>query len=227
MQGVFVTATGTEVGKTRVACALASSLVAGGNRVAAIKPIETGCDPDALDANALGAACGMPSLASASGLYRAREPLAPYAVQKRGGPKVGPVSALAERVRELSADVDFALVEGAGGVLVPIDETQMAVDLIAALALPAILVAANELGVQSFTLTAAEALERRSVPLRAVVLNDPRPMPKDLSRDSNREVLADYLPGVTIVQTPYTEDDAILIEALGPVIRDLLPARGA
>ncbi|MEM7434626.1 MAG: dethiobiotin synthase [Myxococcota bacterium] len=223
MQGVFVTATGTEVGKTRVACALASALVSRGHRVAAIKPIETGCDPEPLDANALATACGIPMLASASGLYRAREPLAPYAVEKRGGPTVGPVSALATRIRDLAAESDFALVEGAGGVLVPIDETQMAVDLIAALAFPAILVAANELGVQSFTLTAAEALERRGVQLRAVVLNDPRPMPSDLSRDSNLDVLADYLPDVTIVETPHTDDDAILAEALEPIIRGLMP----
>ena len=93
MKGAFITATGTGVGKTWLASALATACVQRGKRVAAIKPIETGVNPDPVDALALARACGNESLANAPGLYRAKEPLAPYAIEKRGGPAVGSLRA--------------------------------------------------------------------------------------------------------------------------------------
>ncbi len=160
MKGAFITATGTGVGKTWLAAALASACVQRGKHVAAIKPIETGVDPDPLDALALAHACGDASLANAAGLYRAKEPLAPYAIEKRGGPSIGSLSALAKRVRELSSDADYAIVEGAGGVLVPLDREHTIADFAALLDLQTVLVARNALGVLSYTLTAVEALRK-------------------------------------------------------------------
>ena len=133
MKGAFITATGTGVGKTWLATALTTACVQRGKRVAAIKPIETGVDPDPVDAFALARACGNESLASAPGLYRAREPLAPYAIEKRGGPSVGSLRALAKRVRELAHDADYTIVEGVGGVMVPLDPEPTIADLAALL----------------------------------------------------------------------------------------------
>ena len=203
MKGTFITATGTGVGKTWLACALATACVQRGKRVAAIKPIETGCDPDPLDAVTLAHACGNDSLANASGLYRAKDPLAPYAIEKRGGPKVGSLRALAKRIRELGKEADYTIVEGIGGVLVPLDREQTIADLAALLDLQTVVVARNDLGVLSYTLTAMEALRRRKISVRAIVLNHvERASRNDLSRLSNREVLADYFPRVPVLRVP-------------------------
>lgn len=203
MKGAFVTATGTGVGKTWIATALARACVDRGKHVAAIKPIETGVDPEPLDALALARASGDESLATAVGLYRAKEPLAPYAIEKRGGPAVGSLRALAKRIRELSAGSDYLIVEGAGGVLVPLDREHTIADLAAELDLQTVLVARDALGVLSYTLTAVEALRKRNVSVRAIVLNHvERDHEDDLSRRSNAEVLTDYLPRIPVLRSP-------------------------
>lgn len=213
MKGAFITATGTGVGKTWLATALASLCVQRGKRVAAIKPIETGVDPDPLDALALARACNDESLATAEGLYRAKEPLAPYAIEKRGGPKVGSLRVMSKRVRELARDADYTIVEGAGGVLVPLDRNHTIADLAAQLDLQTVLVARNSLGVLSYTLTAVEALRKRNVSVRAIVLNHvDRSHREDLSRTSNASVLADYLPRLPIVRAPRVKDASDLLD---------------
>jgi len=203
MKGAFITATGTGVGKTWLAAALATACVQRGKRVAAIKPIETGVDPDPIDALELARACNQEGLAYAEGLYRAKEPLAPYAIEKLGGPAVGSLRVLSKRVRELGADADYTIVEGVGGVLVPLDRDHTIADLAAQLDLQTVLVARNALGVLSYTLTAVEALRKRSVSVRAIVLNHvDRNQRDDLSRRSNADVLADYLPRLPILRAP-------------------------
>lgn len=214
MKGAFITATGTEVGKTWVASALATACVQRGKHVAAIKPIETGVDPDPLDAIELERACGGDGLAHAEGLYRATPPLAPYAVEKRGGPAVGSLRALAKRVRGLAADADFTIVEGAGGVLVPLDKDHTIADFAAQLDLPAVVVARNALGVLSYTLTAVEALRKRRVSVHAIVLNHvDRDQRGDLSRTSNADVLADFLPRIPIVRVPRVQRPQGIVDA--------------
>lgn len=222
MKGAFITATGTGVGKTWLACALAQACAQRGMRVAAIKPIETGCDPDPHDALRLAEACGDASLANASGLYRAKDPLAPYAVEKRGGPKVGSLRVLAKRIRELGKDADYTIVEGIGGVLVPVDREHTIADLTALLDLQTILVARNELGVLSHTLAAMEALRRRKISVRAIVLNHvERNSRDDLSRLSNRDVLADYFPRVPVFRAPRVKSEADLVDTASELFNSL------
>lgn len=214
MKGAFITATGTGVGKTWLASALTTACVQRGKKVAAIKPIETGVDPDPEDALELARACNNPSLANAEGLYRAQDPLAPYAIEKRGGPPVGSLRALAKRVRELARDADYAIVEGVGGVLVPLDRERTIADFAAQLDLQTVLVARNALGVLSYTLTAVEALRKRHVSVRAIVLNHvDRHSREDLSRTSNAAVLADYLPRIPIIRVPRVQSPADMVDA--------------
>lgn len=222
MKGAFITATGTGVGKTWVASALTTACVQRGKRVCALKPIETGVDPEPQDALALARACNDESLAHAEGFYRAKEPLAPYAIEKRGGPSVGSLRAMAKRVRERARDADFSIVEGAGGVLVPLDREHTIADLAAQLDLPTVLVARNELGVLSYTLTAVEALRKRKVSVHAVVLNHvDRGTRTDLSRSSNAEVLADYLPRIPIIRVPRVQGPGDMVDALTPLCKVL------
>jgi len=222
MRGAFITATGTGVGKTWLASALTTACVQRGKRVAAIKPIETGVDPDPLDALQLARACGDLSLATATGLYRAKEPLAPYAIEKRGGPRVGSLRALAKRVRELALDADYAIVEGVGGVLVPIDREHTIADFAALLDLQTVVVARNSLGVLSYTLTALEALRKRNISVRAIVLNHvERTHSEDLSRTSNADVLADYFPRIPIVRVPRVRSPADMVDAASQLLNVL------
>jgi len=214
MKGAFITATGTGVGKTWLASALARACVQQGKKVAAIKPIETGVDPDPLDALELARACNDESLAHARGLYRAKEPLAPYSIAKRGGPHVGSLRLLAKRVTELARHSDYTIVEGAGGVLVPLDREHTIADLAALMDLQTVVVARNELGVLSHTLTAIEALRRRKVSVRAVVLNHvDRSRREDLSRSSNAEVLAELLPRIPVLRAPRVQSPADLVDS--------------
>lgn len=222
MQGTFITATGTGVGKTWLACALATACVQRGKRVAAMKPIETGCDPEPQDAIALAQACGNDSLANASGFYRAEDPLAPYAIERRGGPKVGSLRALAKRIRELGKEADYSIVEGIGGVLVPLDREHTIADLAALLDLQTVLVARNDLGVLSYTLTAMEALRRRKISVRAIVLNHvERSSRHDLSRLSNREVLADCFPRIPVLRVPRVKSESDLVDAAVELLNTL------
>jgi len=213
MRGAFITATGTGVGKTWLASALTAVCVQRGKRVAAIKPIETGVDPDPLDALALARACNDETLAHAQGLYRAKEPLAPYAIEKRGGPAVGSLRALSKRVRELGRDANYTIVEGVGGVLVPLDREHTIADFAAQLDLQTVLVARNALGVLSYTLTAVEALRKRNVSVRAIVLNHvERNHREDMSRTSNADVLADYLPRLPILRAPRVKSPTDMLD---------------
>ena len=222
MKGAFITATGTGVGKTWLATALATACVQRGKHVAAIKPIETGVDPDPVDALQLARACGNESLANASGLYRAKEPLAPYAIEKRGGPSVGSLRELAKRVRELANDADYVIVEGVGGVLVPIDREHTIADLGALLDLQTVVVARNALGVLSYTITAIEALRRRKVSVRAIVLNHvERDLQNDMSRASNADVLADYFPRIPIVRAPRVQSPNGMVDAASQLLNIL------
>jgi dethiobiotin synthetase len=222
MKGAFITATGTGVGKTWLSTALTTACVQRGKRVAAIKPIETGVDPDPIDAIELARACGNESLATAPGLYRAKEPLAPYSIQKRGGPSVGSLRVLAKRIRELARDADYTIVEGVGGVLVPVDREHTIADLAALLDLQTVVVARNSLGVLSYTLTALEALRKRKISVRAIVLNHvDRNHKEDMSRTSNAEVLADYFPRIPIVRIPRVQNPGDMVDAASQLVNIL------
>jgi dethiobiotin synthetase len=222
MKGAFITATGTGVGKTWLSTALTTACVQRGKRVAAIKPIETGVDPDPIDAIELARACGNESLATAPGLYRAKEPLAPYAIEKRGGPSVGSLRVLAKRIRELARDADYTIVEGVGGVLVPVDREHTIADLAALLDLQTVVVARNSLGVLSYTLTALEALRKRKISVRAIVLNHvDRNQKEDMSRTSNADVLADYFPRIPIVRIPRVQNPGDMVDAASQLVNIL------
>ncbi len=222
MQGTFITATGTGVGKTWLACALATACVQRGKQVAAMKPIETGCDPEPLDAIALANACGNETLTNAAGFYRAKDPLSPYAIERRGGPKVGSLRALAKRIRTLAKQADYSIVEGIGGALVPLDREHTIADLAALLDLQTVVVARNDLGVLSYTLTAMEALRKRKISVRAIVLNHvARSSRDDLSRLSNREVLADYFPRIPVLRVPRVQSEDGLVDAAAELFNTL------
>jgi dethiobiotin synthase len=188
---LFVSSTGTSEGKTAVTIALAAALRQSGMHIAALKPMETGCKPVAEDAIALANAAGDPSLAERPGFFRAQLPASPYAVQLEGEQPAPSLSQLAHAVSLVARDYQGVLVEGAGGLFVPITRTQLVADLVHLLQLPVLLVATNRLGVLSNVLAAHEAALHRGVRIAAVVLN--RHAPDDESTRTNHVILAERL----------------------------------
>jgi dethiobiotin synthetase len=207
MNGLFITATGTGVGKTFVTRGLARGLLLRHQPVAAIKPLETGCDPDPADALALARACRRPELAHAPGLYRVAPPLAPYAATLAGCRAPPTPGALASTVASLAAPPTVALVEGAGGLLVPLDDRRTMADLALALGLPVLLVADDRLGVLSHTLTAVEAARHRDLPLAGVILTRTAAVPDDASTAFNTRILTERLAPLPVLPFPHCDDD--------------------
>lgn len=217
----FVTGTGTGVGKTWVTRGLTCAYRRAGRRVAALKPYETGCEPRALDAEALAAACGRPELATAPGLYRAAPPLAPYAATLAGESPPPPIEAMAETLEGLAADADVLLVEGAGGLLVPLDPQHTIAELAQRLAAPLLVVARDGLGVLSHTLALVEAARARHLTIAAVVLVATESSTSaDPSPASNGAILEERL-AVPVVPFAVCEDDD---ERLADAAADLVAA---
>lgn len=179
--GAFVTAIGTECGKTHLSAAILRALVARGVSPLPIKPLMSGFDPEHLDdsdAGRLLAAIGRPvTPATVSEICWKSFPewLAPNVAARRSGVSL-PWSDLVAFVRERVRAVDGpVLVEGAGGVMSPLTDTHTNIDLMAELRLPVMLVANNYLGAVSHTLTALDAMDRRGVEVRCIAVSQPRP----------------------------------------------------
>ncbi|WP_269716458.1 dethiobiotin synthase [Caulobacter sp. NIBR2454] len=175
MSAMFITATGTDVGKTYVACALIRALRAEGRAVRAFKPVVSGFDPadtDASDPGRLRAALGdgAPSLEDISPL-RFAAPLSPPLAARLEGVHLE-LDRLEALCRTQIAGDGPLLIEGAGGVMSPLTDEATNLDLIARLTLPVILVCGSYLGTISHTLTALEVLKARGVTVAAIVMSE-------------------------------------------------------
>ena len=172
--GVFVTGTDTGVGKTVIAAAIAATLRARGKNVAVLKPVATGCvhAREGLvseDAELLAAASDTGQPLDLICPNRYAEPLAPSVAARRSGVPFD--DAAVARSVALAGRVDAWVIEGAGGVLTPIDERRTVRDLIAAFGLPAIVVARPSLGTINHTLLSIESLRSAGVTVAGVVIN--------------------------------------------------------
>ena len=156
VKGFFVTGTDTGVGKTLVAAALARRLRAEGIRAGAMKPIETGCElvdgelrPS--DGLFLRSACEMTEDLSSIVPFRFEAPVAPLVASDREGRPVD-VQVILKEFERLASAYDTLLVEGVGGILIPITQDYFVVDLAKELGLPLIVVATPFLGTINHTL---------------------------------------------------------------------------
>jgi dethiobiotin synthetase len=200
MEGVFVTGTGTEVGKTVVAAAIARTLAAAGREVAVFKPALTGLDDPGEPDHAL--------LRRAAGSGQSDEQIAPY----RYGPPASPhlAAALAgevidpDRLRAAAEaagrGADALVCEGVGGLLVPLSTGYLVRDLAADLALPLAIAASPGLGTINHTLLTIEAARSAGLEVAMVVLT-PWPESPTPVEESNREAIAS-LAGVRPVTLP-------------------------
>lgn len=160
----FVTGTDTGVGKTEIAAALLASLAARGLRPFAFKPCESG---GPADSEALRQAAGGWQARETVCLYRFQAPLAP-ALAARAERRRVDWKRLRSGFRALGGGP--GVVEGAGGLFVPLDDRHDVIDLIEATGLPVVLVARAGLGTINHTVLSLTALAARRIPVAGVVL---------------------------------------------------------
>lgn len=198
---IGVTGTDTGVGKTVISCALAAGLRRAGLRVAALKPVETGVafdDPTRDGARLARAAGGLLPLAETAPITLP-EPVAPLVAARACGTAIN-LEVLDEIVRSAESKSDALIVEGAGGLLVPVTESLAYDDLFERWRLEVVLVAANRLGVINHTRLTLAHLRRRGLTLRGLVLNQLEAVPDRSARD-NAALLAE-LERVPVIEAP-------------------------
>jgi dethiobiotin synthetase len=197
---LLVTGTDTGVGKTVIAAAIVLAMRERGVRVVGFKPVESGlADQAPSDAAILAAASGA-SDASIEPLLQLGEPLAPAVAADRAGLALDS-SALERRVRDLRHAGYTLVVEGAGGVLVPLAWGYTVADLASRVGLEAVIVSRAGLGALNHAQLTVLALRARGVAVRAVVLNG-RGDPPDVAEATNPAALARLLPDVRIIVVP-------------------------
>ena len=221
---LLVTGTDTGVGKTVVSAGLIAWLNAAGIAARGWKPVESGTADHGgrpVDAALLHAAAGLGPDEELPVLYPLPEPLAPVLAARRQGVALVP-SVLDIGFEAASADV--LVVEGVGGVLVEVAEGLFVADLPARWGIPALVVAANRLGVLSHTLLTVEALQSRGARVLGVVLNTVHEGPPSLAEETNRDELERLLPGgvpvlgcVPWIPASRRQDPSALAEAVAHV----------
>jgi dethiobiotin synthetase len=226
MRGVFVTGTDTGVGKTRIVGGLVRRLRAAGVDAVPMKAVQTGAVRDGagrLLAPDLEEALAAAGLDPGEG---ERDDLAPYRLEPCCSPHLA--ACLAERPINLDRIVACAaraaarraaiVVEGAGGVLVPLGPATTMLDLAATLRLPVVVVARAGLGTLNHVLLTVDAVRRRALDVAGVVLNEPAPS-DEASRwiqDDNARTLAERGAPI-LARVPFCPDAAALDAALAAV----------
>jgi dethiobiotin synthetase len=202
MSAFFVTATGTDIGKTFVTAGLVRLLRAQGHAVSALKPIvsgfdmasASGSDPGVL-LDALGEPITPQTLARMSP-WRFAAPLSPDMAAAREGRAVAFDAVVEFCQRALGENEDTLFIEGVGGVMVPLNADHTVLDWMAALRIPVILVSGTYLGTISHTLTALYALRDRRLAVAAIVLNDSG---SDIPIAETAASIARFAAGIPIV----------------------------
>jgi len=224
-KGIFVTGTDTGVGKTVVTAALVSLFRADGIDAIPMKPVQTGCIPEAgglfvVDLEfCLSMANLVPSLAE-------RNLMTPYCFQPACSPHLAAaqacetisVSRIADDFSALKADHNLVIVEGAGGVLVPINGKETILDVMVRLSLPVLLVARPWLGTINHTLLSLRELARAGVSVLGVIFSDSRPCAWDEIVRDNRLTIERFGDAPILGHLPFIEE----IKAKSP--KDFLDA---
>jgi dethiobiotin synthetase len=212
MSAVFITATGTDIGKTFVTAGLIRHIRGSGGLVEAVKPVVSGFDPDAWqesDPAVLLAALGRPAaLAEVERIspWRFKAPLSPDMASRREGRMIV-FRDVVEFCRKAMADHrGTCLIEGVGGIMVPLDDRRTVLDLMSVLRIPVILVTGSYVGTISHTLTALEVMARRNLDLAAVVVSESEGSVASL--EETVATIAQFVDAIDVVRLPRLAPDA-------------------
>jgi dethiobiotin synthetase len=203
MSAYFVTATGTDVGKTFVTAGLVHQLRENGGVVSAVKPVMSGFawqTAATSDAGVLLTALDLPVTEEnirRISPWRFAAPLSPDMAAARENRQIDFDALVTWCRRAIAANAGTLFIEGVGGVMVPLDARRTVLDWMAALDLPLIVVAGSYLGTLSHTLTALDAVARRGLTVAALVVNESAASPVPL--DETIATLGRFASGIQIV----------------------------
>jgi len=220
MSAFFITATGTDIGKTYVTAGLIAHARANGQSVSALKPVLSGFDetnPAPSDSGVLLTALGEPITPDALNRispWRFTAPLSPDMAAAREGRSVPFAELVALSSNAAHTHQGTIFIEGVGGIMVPLDERHTVLDWMEALNLPLILVTGSYLGTISHTLTALDVVARKGLKVAALVVNQ---SPGDAP--SAEIPLAETL--ATIAR--FTPAPTIALPRAGPATADFAP----
>jgi dethiobiotin synthetase len=174
-QAFFITGTDTDVGKTYVACKLINDYVAQGYKVVGMKPVAAGgnyIDGKWLndDVLKLEAASNVKAPRELVNPYSFKEAIAPHIAAEKTGVEIK-IAEIKQSFDALTSMADIVIVEGAGGFLVPLNDTETIADIVVALNIPVILVVGMKLGCINHSLLTAEAIQARNLNLHGWVAN--------------------------------------------------------
>jgi dethiobiotin synthetase len=215
-QGIFITGTDTDVGKTVVTGLLAQALAAQGRSVITQKWVQSGCVgfPEDIDTHLHWMGCTRQTIAAYQASvcpYVFALPASAHLAAEAEARVIDP-DVIKQAYLTLEAQFDHVLVEGMGGALVPYTRKALLLDLADELNLPVLVVAKNKLGAINHTLLTLEAIEARGLNVVGVLFNGPEHKPDSITEDNPR-IIQD-LTGVKVLGTlPWTQDEEILKEA--------------
>jgi len=197
-KGFFITGTDTGVGKTVITAALIRAIKLLGFKVGGMKPIETGClKSDFRDENGglipsdgmfLKEMAGMDDLIDLVTPVRFRNPLAPFPASEIENVLVD-IEKIKKAYSELSKKFDVVIVEGIGGLLVPITKHYFVIDLAREFSLPAIIVSKPGLGTINHTLLTVNYAIKEGLDVAGIIINYSQPSDSTIAEATNPEVI--------------------------------------
>jgi len=224
MSAAFVTGTGTDVGKTFVTATLIRILRQRERQVDALKPIATGFDLASVDSSDSGILLTALERARTQDAldrmtpWRYAAPLSPDMAARQAGQIVDFAGLVAYTRRAIAEAPDALLIEGIGGVMVPLDDQHTVLDWIAALEVPVLLVGGSYLGGLSHALTALEVLASRNLTVLATIISE---TPGGVDLAASCATIARFARGTNIIPLPRAQDARSAEDALNPAV-DLL-----
>ncbi len=238
IKGIFITGTDTGVGKTVVASAIARLLHDHGVNVGVMKPVTCGCLEEnghlvSEDALLLAWSAGVAGVDPDMAPYLLRLPIAPSEAARREGVRIN-FQHIADSFARLASRHDFVIVEGAGGLMVPLAGGLLIADLINHLSLPLLVVARPNLGTINHTLMTCFAARQLGITVKGVVINN-YPEKPGIAEESAPHLIASLAGAPLLGIFPHLEGNGLreIVEALAerldnePATRILLREIGA
>lgn len=224
--GLFITGTDTGVGKTLITGAIAAVLRRQGLKVGVFKPIASGCRHDreglvSIDAEFLAMCADADYPLSVISPVVYKTPAAPAVCAEVENRPVD-FDAIGAAYKYLCDACDVVLVEGIGGILVPITPSETVLDLAVAFDLPAVIAARPNLGTINHSLLTIQAARNAGLPVAGLIISGYNAARADIAEQTAPDVIC-AVSGVNLLAiVPFDEDSSVEDGRLGPLIIDIL-----
>lgn len=211
--GIFVTGTDTDVGKTFIAAGIASALKRQGINVGVMKPVHTGCKTKngviiPTDSLVLVRAAAVNNPMDLVTPYMFKEPVAPYVAARKNNKRINPTRIMIS-FNKLCTKHDYMVVEGIGGVLVPITRNFYVADLIKKFNIPALIVTRPGLGTINHTMLTINYLKDLKIPIAGVLINYSKKGKKTLFEKTCAETI-ERISGIPVLGViPYISKSSL------------------